>query len=384
MKAWPEEKIVRLLNIILFAVAVILLVQTLHKANRMDGYDFTPRLAATKALVAGTDPYHIPTPFPLTYPLFICVALIPLAWLPYWLANVLWFCINGVCLWFSLFFAQKAFDAQTTKAEFLKLFALFSLLFLNIIQNNFANGQVNFPVLALSILFFKFLHQKKPHTGGLFLATAISLKLTPLLFLVYLLIRREWIAMAWTVFYTFIFVLGLPYLVGGPPVLEYYRGYITQYVVPNLSSHPAPDLSRVYYLSAYLGRFFPFLGGLILNGLSAGLVLAPLVFLQSKVVSDNTRPQAMLFSAYLLAILFILPYSETHHLAFLFPAAMLLTWHYLWESKRGAGKKLLPLAFIYLLVWLGKLTFIAYFLAIGVCYFLLFRLLWKERPSGRD
>ena len=196
----------------------------------------------------------------LTYPLFICVALIPLAWLPYWLANVLWFCINGVCLWFSLFFAQKAFDAQTTKAEFLKLFALFSLLFLNIIQNNFANGQVNFPVLALSILFFKFLHQKKPHTGGLFLATAISLKLTPLLFLVYLLIRREWIAMAWTVFYTFIFVLGLPYLVGGPPVLEYYRGYITQYVVPNLSSHPAPD-SIPGLLFVRLSRpVFPFFG----------------------------------------------------------------------------------------------------------------------------
>jgi len=68
-------------------------------------------------------------------------------------------------------------------------------------------------------------------------------------------------------------------------------------------------------------------------------------------------------------------------MAFLFPAAMLLTRHFLWESKQGLGKKLLPLAVIYLLVWLGKLSFIAYFLAIVVCYFLLFRLLWKERPS---
>ena len=58
---------------------------------------------------------------------------------------------------------------------------------------------------------------------------------------------------------------------------------------------------------------------------------------------------------------------------------MLLTRHYLWESNRGTEKKLLPLAVIYLLVWLGKLSFTAYFLAIGICYFLLFRLLWREK-----
>jgi alpha-1,2-mannosyltransferase len=380
MKSWPEERTVRLLILVLAAVALVLLVQTFHKAYRLDGYDFTPRLAAARALIAGTDPYHIPTPFPLTYPLFICVALLPLAWLPYWLANFLWFCAGGVCLWYSLGILLKAYVPGAARADFLKLFTLCVVLLLDVVQNNFANGQVNFLVLALAVLFFKFLMQKRPHPAGLFLAAAISLKLTPLLFAVYLLLRKEWKAAAWTVFYALLFMIGLPLLVGGPAVFEYYRGYLSDYIGPGLSSHPAADLSRVFYLSAYLGRLLDFPGGFTLNLVSAGLVLAPLAFLNRKAGSNAERPQALLFSGYLLAILLILPLSETHHLAFLAPAAMILTRYFLWNSGEDWWKRIPPLALIYLPLWLGKLSFVAYFLGIGVCYFLLLRLLWKERP----
>jgi hypothetical protein len=383
VKFWSEEKTVVLLRVLLSVLAVILLVQTLHKAFRAEGYDFTPRLEAAKALVAGIDPYKIPTPFPLTYPLFICVLLLPLAWLPYGLANFIWFGVNAVSLWFPLCFLVKSYDARTTEKEFLKLFALSALLLLTIVQNNFVNGQVNFPVLAFSVLFFKFLTEKKTHWASLFLAAAIALKLTPLLFVVYLLFRKEWAALAWTFFYTAIFILGLPALIAGPNILRYYRGYVVDYVWQNLGYHHVLNLNQVYYLSAYFHFILPFLGGLSLNLLASAAVVAPLVWLQLR-SNPSLRTQTLLFSLYAVSILWILPYSETHHMAFLFPAVFLLVRHFLWEKKSQRGMGIFILAWLTLGIWLGKLSFVAFFIAIGTCYFSLAWMLWKEVGRGKN
>ncbi len=383
-RLWEGDRATRVLETLFLIVMAVLMVQAFHKAYRTDGYDFTPRLAAARALVQGANPYQIPTPFPLTYPLFIAVALIPLAWLPYGFSNFLWFGLNAVCWGYSAYFLLGLFDPKASSGEFKRLFIACSLLLLPILQNNFVNGQVNFLVMGCCVLFLKFLLEKKNGLAGFFLAAGISLKLTPLIFLAFLFFRRSWAAMAWTLSFTFLFVWVLPFLIAGPAINGYYHGYLMDYVTPHLTSSQVNPLSESYNLSAYLRALAPGFPGAVLSLLAACLVLAPWAWLQAGPEARfSPRSESLLFSAYLLAILWISPISETHHLAFLFPAIFLLTRYYLWEVKGELWKRATPLAAIYILTWLGKTTFVFYFLAIGACYVLLIPLLRKAGSIPR-
>jgi hypothetical protein len=381
-KTFPNEKITAALEIVCWAVMAVLLVQAFHNAYRLEGYDFTPRLEAAKALVGGSNPYALSTPFPLTYPMFICVLLIPLAWLPYWLSNFLWFALSAACLWFSTRFILEIYEPRLTRGNFKKIFVLCFLLSLNLVQNNFANGQVNFFVVALCVLSLKCLLEKRPVIAGWLLAGAISVKLTPLILAGYLFFKKEWTALAWTLVGTLVFILGLPYLFGGSAVLDDYHGYLSNYVIPSFAV-VGDKLSEVYQFKSYLHFTCPFLNGPILSIISDLLTLAPLLFLQVRAASvDSKRAQTLIFSAYLALSLWLSPISETHHLAALFPGLFILTYYFLWEVKGGLFPRLIPLAFIYLFIWVGKISFVFYFLDIGACYALLCYLAWmKTRKS---
>ena len=174
-----SPKTLRILELLCWVTLAVLLIQAFHKAYRVDGYDFTPRLEAAKALVAGTNPYSLSTPFPLTYPMFICVLLIPLAWLPYWLSNFIWFALSAALFWFSMRALMGFYDSRQTPVRFKALLILCFFLSLNLVQNNFVNGQVNIFVLSLCLFSLKYLLEKKPALAGWLLAAAISFKLTP-------------------------------------------------------------------------------------------------------------------------------------------------------------------------------------------------------------
>ncbi len=65
------------------AVVIFLLVQTLGRANRVEGYDFTSYLLASRAFWHGLNPYLVSTDFPFIYPLPVCVLVYPLTLIPY-------------------------------------------------------------------------------------------------------------------------------------------------------------------------------------------------------------------------------------------------------------------------------------------------------------
>jgi hypothetical protein len=381
-KTFLNEKLMLALEILCWVAMAMFLIQVFRNAYRVDGYDFTPRLEAAKALMGGANPYALSTPFPLTYPMFICVLLIPLAWLPYWLSNFLWFALNATCLWFSARFILETYNPLLTKETFKKIFVFCFLLLLNLVQNNFANGQVNFFVLALCTLSLKYLLEKRPMLAGWMLAGAISVKLTPLILAGYLFFKREWTALAWTLVGTLVFILGFPYLLGGHSVLDDYHGYLFDYVIPSFTAVGDP-LSEVYQFKSYLHWACPFLKGSALSITSYLLTLAPLIFLQVRaVLADSKRVQALIFSAYLALSLWLSPISETHHLAALFPAIFILTYHFLLEKKGLVIRRLMPLVWIYLFIWLGKISFVFYFLSISVCYVWLCCLIWLETEES--
>ncbi len=225
---------------------------------------------------------------------------------------------------------------------------------------------------------------QRPAAAGWLLAGAISVKLTPLILAGYLFFKREWTALAWTLVGTLVFILGLPYLFGGSAVLDDYHGYLFNYVVPSFAVVGA-RLSEVFQFKSYLHFLCPFLNGIVLSIASDLLTLAPLVILQwGRVSVGSPKAQTLIFSAYLALSLWLSPISETHHLAALFPGLFILTYYFLWEVKGPPGRRLIPLVLLYLCVWLGKISFVFYFLAIGACYGLLCSLAWMEtRKSPR-
>ena len=84
--------------VLTIVVGTILLIQTFHKAYRVQGYDFTSYLLSAEALLQQKNPYTLDTVFPYIYPLFLAFTLIPLSVIPYGAANLIWFVLNASAL----------------------------------------------------------------------------------------------------------------------------------------------------------------------------------------------------------------------------------------------------------------------------------------------
>lgn len=362
-----DDKWVLVVRGIVVLLMLVWLVQAFHKAYRAEGYDLTPRFEAARALLHGVNPYALPTPFPLTYPLFICVLLMPLALMPYGLANFLWFVISAASLYFLCDRVLKAFRPGSNLRERTLTAGAFFIGSLIILQNNFVNGQVNLFVVALCLLCFKALSDKRPAVAGLSLAAAIAFKLTPLVLIGYLFLRREWKALLFTLAGLLLFGFGLPALFAGSAILGYYQGYLTSYVLPSFSAITA-DLSTTFQFKNYLHALAPALTGPALSGLADLLTLAPLAWVQWRGGKGGEKREVALFSAYLAVSLWLSPISETHHLAALFPGLLLWTGHSLWDRSGPMWKRIGPLGLVFVLLWAGLHQFVLYFAAIGLCY----------------
>jgi hypothetical protein len=75
---------------ILAALAAAFAIQAWGRAMRPGGNDLTTYLTAAREFWRGANPYAIDSPFPFVYPLFLCVAIWPLAQLPYGVAVAVW------------------------------------------------------------------------------------------------------------------------------------------------------------------------------------------------------------------------------------------------------------------------------------------------------
>lgn len=384
MKTLHRATAVRALEIVCLAALVLFLVQAYHRAYRPFGYDLTPRLAAATALLGGRDPYGLLTPFPLTYPLFICVLFVPLARLPYWAANLAWFLVSVASLAASVavIFRLVAPGGSWRRAR--ELFVLCFLPLSNVIQSNLVNGQVNFFVLALCTLGLRALLRRKAWMAGLLIAAAISIKLTPAILVVYLLLRRDWAATGWTCLGVLLFTVLLPYAVAGPSIVDFYHGYLRNYVLPTLASGGTTNLATTFALSSYVHALVPSLHGVALGAIAAALALVPLAVLQLRAAGagESASREALLFCGYLAASLWILPISETHHLAALIPALVILTWYSLRARGDGLVRRLVPVLLMDGLILLGVVSFVFYFAAIAICYGLLCHLLATPQPAG--
>jgi alpha-1,2-mannosyltransferase len=309
---------------------VILGVQTWHKAFRVDGNDLTSYLLAARALWDGQSPYGLDTPFPYLYPLFLAFAILPFASLPYGAAVIGWFGASVAALGLIL----REWSSRNELA-----IAATALVTFNVIQNNLLNGQVNFFVVLCCVMAVAAatnpaeagLHAVRRGTAaGVWLGAGIALKLMPVVLLMYLLVRRQFRAIATAIVVAVVLALAPALLMIGSEsgtasgfsrIADVYSRYAREFLLPMITS-PAADAGLAFSIASVVQRVSGVGPALWLEVLCATVVLGAVAVLD--VARWRRRGDDLAAAAaYLAAIILISPKSETHHLAFAIPAVAL-------------------------------------------------------------
>ena len=331
----------QVLGWVALAVLLVFFVQMFGKANRSGGYDFTSYLLSAEALLAGGNPYDTGSPFAYVYPMWPAFALIPLTFLPYWLANAVWFVLGAAALVGALRgILEMAFPGRVARGGAADSIPLLLCLFLslNVLQNNFLNGQINFLVLWCCVQFLRKMRVGRDGPAGMFLAMAVATKIVPALLLVPIVAAQRWrlllVAIGGTVG-----LCVLPLLLPGQSGVELYQEYASRYLVGPLTGEGAWSGDRVHFsIVGALREYGP--GAAIPRGVQLGIAAALVVGLGALGIAGRKRrgdaSLAWTFTATLLCILLLSPKSETHHLVFLVPGALLVTGSVFWGPKSRA------------------------------------------------
>ncbi|HZQ34142.1 MAG TPA: glycosyltransferase family 87 protein, partial [Mycobacterium sp.] len=128
---------------------------------------------------------------PFTYPPLAVVVLCPLAWLSLSAATVVITVLTLLCLVVSLAVLLARLGVRpTANAVWLgAALAVPAALLLEPIRANFSYGQIN--VMLMTLVIADCVPRRTPWPRGVLLGIAVALKLTPAVFLLYFILRRD-------------------------------------------------------------------------------------------------------------------------------------------------------------------------------------------------
>jgi hypothetical protein len=331
-------------------LCAVLFAQTWVRASRPDGIDLTSYLLSAEALLHGSSPYVLATPFPYLYPATLAFLLIPLAILPPVVALTLWFALGVAAGTWSVHRVLTAARPDLTQRpdDVALLLAAFFTFFFAIVQSNLRNGQVNFLVLALCVgaaglgaapaagqgrrRSFSLTGIAAPRRlSATWWALAVSIKLVPLALMPFFALRRRWPWLVSSVVMIGVFCL-LPVVVLGTGVFDVYKQYWRVFLASSFSSNvQALDFSLAGTIA--LVTRAPSTPMLRLS--AAAVVVGWIVPTDvRRLRAERVRPLGM----YLLAIPLVSPRSEVHHLAFMLPAAAIVAGE--WWRPVTAGPRM--------------------------------------------
>jgi alpha-1,2-mannosyltransferase len=160
--------------------------------------DFNVYYHAAREVIAGRDPYQhsLGDWTPYIYPPLLAELIVPLAILPLPVAAYVWFLISAASIvaaaWMSASLASGRSgldDAEEQLNEPASLRAAIAagaaVLVLRFVLDTFNQGQVNAVVTALAVAHIYLYARKRKALSAVALGIAVSIKLTPALFLLY-------------------------------------------------------------------------------------------------------------------------------------------------------------------------------------------------------
>lgn len=302
--------------IFFFCIVALLLIQTFNRALRVPyGNDFTLFLQASEIFFEYKNPYENFSTFIYIYPQLLCVLIYPLTLLNYNISIIIWFLLSNIFLLLSYLEFLKLCKITVSSKKKLFYFSLLYLSLFSIIQDNLLNGQVNFFILFLIILFFKYLKQK-PLLSAIFLSLSISIKLTPLIFTVFLFGNKNIKSLILTYIFSLIFIFIIPLLfIPFDTMMDNYIYYMNKFILYRTQNFDPNNLHAGFSLTMFISQLFGKFSFII----SSLLCISYLIYMQY-IKDDNN----LIISGYCLSIILISPMSEQHHLILIYPLLIYL------------------------------------------------------------
>jgi hypothetical protein len=333
------------------------------------GNDLTAYMEMAGELVAARDPvagsYYLP---------FTALAFVPYLALPTASAHVVWYAVNVGCLFAIAVLTGRLAGCpwdSPARARLGWASGLTFLAFLPALQNHWLNGQINLPAVLACVLFFHWYSAGKHALAAVALAVAISIKLCPLLLLGFLVFRRSFGTLALTLLATLVLNL-LPAVFLGNAIWQVLGDLGLRLSGAFNGRSAISDRTMFFTVSGFLHWAAEHLGWLqpgqsvpLFKAFGFLTVLGGLGIREWRSRQAETIEEKLpVLACYLLAILLLLPVSETHHLVFALPALLLLALRVRDAADRFCRHQAAWFAAAALLLLLGRLD------RDGPCYFL--------------
>lgn len=293
------------------------------------GIDATTYLRSAREVAEGRPPLMFGVPFYYPYPLTLTWLLIPIAYLPYGLAQTLWFLLQVASG--ALAIAFIAGDAirfsliRFTDRAWLYLAIAFAITY-EIPQSHLRNGQLNALLLLCCILAYRWHWKGRPVASAAVLGLGIALKYFPLVMMPYFFLRKQYGICLNAVLFAILFA-SVPALWMGDAFYESYA-----YLLPNgfLSFAGSTHAHAPVYSSLYraVGFFVPaVLDMRWVQGACFLAIVLPLAWVDWRGTNPDCRRQTPhdLYTVCLWLVSFALvsPHLQAHYLVFLLPGLVL-------------------------------------------------------------
>jgi alpha-1,2-mannosyltransferase len=274
-----------------------------------------------RSILDGVSPYATDDPvydYPFTYPPFGAVVLTPLVLLPAWLAAAVWTAASAGCLAGTVVLVRRSLGRPASGA--FVVVACAAAVALEPVWQTYVFGQINL-ILMLAILIDVIRPDRR--TAGIALGIAAGIKLTPLVFVVLLvLIGRRTAAARAAITFVATVVVGLVVVPGA-------SAYWGERLVDPTRVGP-PSLAHNQSVTGVLTRLFDGPPATLVWMAVAGPIAMATVVLAAAWWRRGDRVLSAGLGA--LAMLLASPVAWSHHWVWALPIALGL-----WERSRGAA-----------------------------------------------
>jgi len=358
----------------LFFLVNIIYALTRHS---VDFYQFW-LISRNAIFVKGYDIYYVNTDF--SQPLFFFCLASFFSVFTYKIALLFWNIMQMFLVLYTVILSSRilgfgeGFNGGWNEGKHIKAgnYVLPLLLGAVIICDNLWLGQANILSFFLCVAAIYNHLKGRSWLVGILIALAISVKLTPVLFLIYFLYKKDYAVLPWTLAGLLLFMVAVPSLVYGvPKTLVYLQDYINAVIMPFVNNDISIRGTTGFWhsnqsLDGFLGRHFTDFGKVHYGGLHNYLDPANLSFMQIKKIglvlkaimvvvaafaftgSKKNNPHLLRFEYALmfLLILFISPASWLNHFVTVFLAYYVAANYMRDESKSPLGRTLMKIGLI--------------------------------------
>ena len=319
--------------------------------------DLFNSIQAARDIIAGQNPYHLMDLNTVNgrewralygYPLTQAWLIIPLSYLSPGLIKLAWSLLMALSLGISCWLMMRLL-ANTgilkLKGWGIAFSSFIILLCLEPIQNNYIYMQINIFMLLGMVLFLYWYINDHKGLAAAALALAISLKMLPVLLVIFLIIRKDWrtilLTGIWGIFFCFFPILWL-----GGDIFTIYSFFLHEVIAPRLGIVYSNQL--FFTLPRTVGWLFP---ALLHNTLVIKLCnIITLLLICLLDLKGRNRENRDLYTGaiYMLGILLLMPQSQMHYLILVIPAYYLCVANCL---RYNQIKYWIILALSYILFW---------------------------------